>query len=93
MTGYKYSEIKPTGAKTPEALHFDLFLGERTIPVSVSREALEDHSKKTGIRFADLAYGMVEYLQTYQPEFGEIAANKVRAVERVMITSEDIANL
>jgi len=90
VSGYTYSEVGEATAEAPESLRFDLYLGDRTIPVTVSREALEDHQRHSGVTIANLAEGCLEYLRMFQPDFAELAAEKVRAVESVTINGGDV---
>lgn len=87
---YTFGGVRPTDSKWPESLSFDLHINGRTIDVTVSREAMDDHSEKVGIDIANLADGYVEFLEMYQPEFAAVAVKRHRLLEDVTITSRDL---
>lgn len=91
MTGITYTA--PMSRNGGENYEFDVNTGSRTILVRVSREAIEDYVGKKGLLEPTTDEKRLEWLETYQPEFKQLALDKLRPGEAfVLITSEDVAD-
>lgn len=89
MPEYTFSELGSDGGDSPEAFVFDLHLFRPSIPVMVSREAVEDMAAARRIDTSKLAGGLREFAETILPDLAETASRKLRMIEAVEITSGD----
>jgi hypothetical protein len=89
MPRYTFSVLHDDGGEAPEAVAFDLHIFRPSVPVTVSREALEDLAAARRIDVTKLAGGLREFAETILPNLAETAFRKLRTLESIEIVAGD----
>lgn len=89
-SGITYTAPQPVNGY--EAFDFEINGGSSPIQVRVSREAIEDYVAKQRVNAPTTPEDLLHFAEVYQPEFVQIALDKHRRLESVLITSEDVAD-
>lgn len=87
---FTLSEVADAPPGIPETLEFELYIEHPSVRVLVSREAMDDHAARLGVRIEDLADKYPEFLRMCQPDYADTAFRKLRMLETVVITSGDV---